>query len=177
MNRPQDHNAAGRIMSMKNSNDTIGYRTRNLPACSAVPQPTAPPRGPNKYSMSILIIFWSLKCGHLPHITLLPHRNLRWLLDFWKIFTPPNLRRNVSKFKKIVSQKNEVSWNFRPCGGRGWDIYVSDHSNVSLRPFTTKKQVAQKWQYIFIRIYDVRWQKTVFCMTNAVRTLTLRLPD
>jgi len=96
-------------MSMKNSNDTIGYRTRNLPACSAVPQPTAPPRGPNKYSMSILIIFWSLKCGHLPHITLLPHRNLRWLLDFWKIFTPPNLRRNVSKFKKIVSQKNEVS--------------------------------------------------------------------
>jgi hypothetical protein len=31
-------------MSMKNSNDTIGKRTRNLPACSEVPQPTAPPR-------------------------------------------------------------------------------------------------------------------------------------
>jgi hypothetical protein len=29
-------------MSMKNSNDTIGNRTRNLPACSAVPRPTAP---------------------------------------------------------------------------------------------------------------------------------------
>jgi hypothetical protein len=28
---------------MKNSNDTIGNRTRNLPTCSAVPQPTAPP--------------------------------------------------------------------------------------------------------------------------------------
>ena len=28
---------------MKNSNDTIGNRTRDLPACSAVPQPTAPP--------------------------------------------------------------------------------------------------------------------------------------
>ena len=27
-------------MSMKNSNDPIGNRTRNLPACSAVPQPT-----------------------------------------------------------------------------------------------------------------------------------------
>jgi len=25
---------------MKNSNDTIGNRTRDLPACSAVPQPT-----------------------------------------------------------------------------------------------------------------------------------------
>ena len=36
--------AAGRIMSMKNSNDTIGNRTRGLPACGAVPQPTAPPR-------------------------------------------------------------------------------------------------------------------------------------
>jgi hypothetical protein len=30
-------------MSMKNSNDTIENRSRDLPACSAVPQPTAPP--------------------------------------------------------------------------------------------------------------------------------------
>ena len=29
---------------MKNSSDTIGNRTRDLPTCSAVPQPTAPPR-------------------------------------------------------------------------------------------------------------------------------------
>jgi len=28
---------------MKNSNDTIGNRTRDLPACSAVPQPTVLP--------------------------------------------------------------------------------------------------------------------------------------
>jgi len=33
-------------MSMKNSNDTIGNRTRDLPACSAVPRPTVPPRDP-----------------------------------------------------------------------------------------------------------------------------------
>ena len=32
---------------MKNSNDAIGNRTRDLPACRAVPQPTAPPRAPN----------------------------------------------------------------------------------------------------------------------------------
>ena len=31
-------------MSMKSSNDTIGNRTRDLLAGSAVPQPTAPPR-------------------------------------------------------------------------------------------------------------------------------------
>ena len=34
------HSAAGRIMSMKNSNDTKGNRTRDLPTCSAVPQLT-----------------------------------------------------------------------------------------------------------------------------------------
>jgi len=31
---------------MKNSNDTIGNRTRDLPTCSAVPQPTALSRAP-----------------------------------------------------------------------------------------------------------------------------------
>jgi len=31
---------------MKNSNDTIGNRTRDLPTFSVVPQPTAPPRTP-----------------------------------------------------------------------------------------------------------------------------------
>jgi hypothetical protein len=36
-------------MSIKNSNDTIGNRIRDLPVRSAVPQPTAPPRAPNTY--------------------------------------------------------------------------------------------------------------------------------
>jgi hypothetical protein len=31
---PQGHSAAGRIMSMKNSSDAIGNRTRELPVCS-----------------------------------------------------------------------------------------------------------------------------------------------
>jgi len=31
------------MVSMKNFNATIGNRTRDLPACSTVPQPTAPP--------------------------------------------------------------------------------------------------------------------------------------
>jgi hypothetical protein len=48
LSQPQGHSAAGRIISMKNSIDTIGNRTRDLPTCSAVPQPTAPPRAPHK---------------------------------------------------------------------------------------------------------------------------------
>ena len=46
--KPQGHSAAGGIMTMKNSNDTIGNRTRNLTVCSAVPQPTALPRAPGR---------------------------------------------------------------------------------------------------------------------------------
>ena len=41
LSRPHNHSAAGRIMSIKNSNDTIGYRNLDLPVFSAVPQPTA----------------------------------------------------------------------------------------------------------------------------------------
>jgi len=46
-------------MSKKKSSDIIGYRTCDLPACSAVPQPTPPPRVPGHihrtaYDMIIL---------------------------------------------------------------------------------------------------------------------------
>ena len=42
--------ATRRIMSMKNSNDIIGNRSRDIPVCSAVPQLTAPPHAPNVVS-------------------------------------------------------------------------------------------------------------------------------
>ena len=48
LSQPQGHSAAGRIMSMKNSNETIGNRTRDLPTCSAVPQPITLPRAHNR---------------------------------------------------------------------------------------------------------------------------------
>jgi hypothetical protein len=47
MSRSQDHSAAGRIMLVKSSNEIIGNQTCDLPACNAVPQPTAPPRAPD----------------------------------------------------------------------------------------------------------------------------------
>ena len=75
-------------MSIKYPNDTIGNRTCDLPACSAVPQPTAPPRAPNavhtfnihfseykiyiqfddylRHFFSIYVIY---KCGRGPHNT------------------------------------------------------------------------------------------------------------
>jgi hypothetical protein len=38
LSQPQGHSAAGK-MSNKNSSDTIGNRSRDLPICGAVPQP------------------------------------------------------------------------------------------------------------------------------------------
>ena len=35
---------------MRNTNDIIGNQTHDLPACSEVPQPTAPPRAPTYVS-------------------------------------------------------------------------------------------------------------------------------
>ena len=52
LSQPQCHSAAGGIMSLKNSYDTIGNRTRDLPTISAVPQPTVPPRAPPPPVMS-----------------------------------------------------------------------------------------------------------------------------
>ena len=48
-------------MSMKNSNDTIGNRTRSLPTCSAVPQPTALPRAPVRTGVELLNILGDLE--------------------------------------------------------------------------------------------------------------------
>ena len=54
------HSAAGRIMSMKNSNNISGNRNLDLPACSTVPQSTAPARAPplSPYStLGLLFLF------------------------------------------------------------------------------------------------------------------------
>jgi hypothetical protein len=46
-------------MSMKNSNDTIGNRNRDLPVCTAVPELTAPPR-PHVFSTyNNKIVVWT----------------------------------------------------------------------------------------------------------------------
>jgi hypothetical protein len=50
-------------MSMKNSSDTIGNRTRDIVASSVVPQATAPPRAPFKILIYLKIIKVVLKNG------------------------------------------------------------------------------------------------------------------
>jgi hypothetical protein len=42
----------GKVRSIETSNDLIGIRTRDLPACSIVPQPTTLPRATKIYRVS-----------------------------------------------------------------------------------------------------------------------------
>ena len=53
-------------MSIKNSIDTIGKRTRDVPACSELSPPTAPPRRKYKYR-AINLCHLKLKCSGLWH--------------------------------------------------------------------------------------------------------------
>jgi len=65
-------------MSMKNSSDTIGNRTRDLPAYSAVPQPNASPRAPRKQCTSSIpyTVFMCVLIGNVTYL-LLAHYDRR----------------------------------------------------------------------------------------------------
>ena len=85
-------------MSMKNSNDTIGNRTRDLPACSTVPQPTAPPRVP----------CWTCNPTNFPDTVSTVSRLLELLI----------LRKYAEKINKTVTCRLEKSNKFTripPC--------------------------------------------------------------
>jgi hypothetical protein len=89
-------------MSMKNSNDTIRNRTRDLPAFTVVPQPIAPLRDiacinsfkagmhitrvpgdhTNKSYRWVLSHFCGFSLWNSPRITCLAATILRWPLDF-----------------------------------------------------------------------------------------------
>ena len=50
------------LCQWKISDDTIGNRTRNLLTCSAVPQPTAPPRSPTSmWVLSDIAEYWIIQ--------------------------------------------------------------------------------------------------------------------
>jgi hypothetical protein len=73
---------------MKISSDTIGNRTRELPACSSVPQPTAPPRTPyNRHVTTTNVSHADRRTPHLPPtVTLSPAcTNSRWEIVFIRL--------------------------------------------------------------------------------------------
>jgi hypothetical protein len=107
---PQGHSATGKIMSMKNSNDTIRNPTRKLPACSTVSKPTAPPRAPKSVTgkgESVLqlkanqngqcvpkdsYLFTKLQCHIQNTVTLILVYDITWHdMSEYSNLSPPNL--------------------------------------------------------------------------------------
>jgi hypothetical protein len=84
LSRPQGQSATGRIMSMKISSDTIRNRTRDLPVCSALPQPLrhCVPQHLTKELLKISRCFYYLqtKC-HIFSFNRLP--SLLFLVYLW----------------------------------------------------------------------------------------------
>jgi len=80
---------------MKNSNETIGNRTRELQACSAVPQTTAPPRGPNRTTR--VDVIYSTYTNVL-HIRLLDLVKLNLLLTTQAVYTSSLTLQGLNDF-------------------------------------------------------------------------------
>jgi hypothetical protein len=58
VSRPQGPSAAGRVKSIEITNELLGIRTRDLPACSTVPQPTTLPRAPQFFFPQSCEVFY-----------------------------------------------------------------------------------------------------------------------
>jgi hypothetical protein len=104
-------------MSMKNSNDIIGNRTRDLPTCNIVPQPTAPPHAPKD-----------------TYIT--NHFHLKQLIKI------PWIKQSDCKVKIHPCTGTEALYRpYGPYGGRGIALLFHDHgTSITPRPlFTTRK--------------------------------------
>ena len=105
LSQPQGHSAAGRIMSMKNSSGTIRNRTRDLPACSAVLQPTEPLRAPKDHeyiheNLRIAGVPASVRSGYLLNKRIFGHfqtfsQNYRKLLLSSAMFVSPSVGLSV----------------------------------------------------------------------------------
>jgi hypothetical protein len=65
LSRPQCHSATGRIMSMKNANDSIWNRNRDLPICSSVLSPLCHQLSPLCHRGPPTLFQWNTKTYNL----------------------------------------------------------------------------------------------------------------
>jgi hypothetical protein len=115
MSQPQGHSVAGRIMSIKSSSDTIGNRTRGLPACSTVSQTNCATASP----VSVAIVIQNLQCMHhiissympsmtVPYFILHDFRKKCYLtlsLCFILSINLSEIFLNLKKFHEILPQR------------------------------------------------------------------------
>ena len=88
---------------MKNSNDFIGNRTRDLPTCSAVPQPTALPRAPKIGPVPKLPVLMRLGMGlRAAYVTAVHTNTLPPHKPSSNDFTQNSSRLPTSRLRNIV---------------------------------------------------------------------------
>ena len=138
-------------MSMKNFNDTIGNRTHDLSACSAVPQITAPPRTPLHRGRRIIVQRdtrsvqekWVTNVGSTPV-------SLQWVttLDVFKMFgrilgvSSPHTNK-----QKFVTTALARFLRFCPtiCWSQFLNAYVGEHLKIlGCSPSIKEKQTLHK---------------------------------
>jgi hypothetical protein len=194
---PQGHSATERIMSMKNCNDTIGNRTRNLPACSTVPQPTAPLRTLSVYS-SINIKFRAWDCE-----TATGHGNSSalcvWLLyklldhDVWQLSRYSDYRLDDPGFESWQSQRffsypncpdqpvstqPPIQWVLR-CfpGGSSWGMILTNHLHLARTVKMSGGRVRISnltFHKLFSMFCGSTYECSFFCLYR-VRTIKLKI--
>jgi hypothetical protein len=113
LSRPQGHSAAGRIMSMRNSNYAVGNRNRELPACNTAPQPIAPSGDPRlKYRNDIK--YNSYKYGNVDCMasSMLTAFWLKFIAMLLFIMQPYTDRKLMSMF---VVENDKCMWRVLMC--------------------------------------------------------------
>jgi hypothetical protein len=117
-------------MSMKNSNDTIENRTRDLPVCSTVSQPTAPPRAPRSQTKH-LFMRGKIKCVRFttsPSTAALSH---------WQPASTDKYGascRTPGRDKRDTMMQLAPEMQKRPSGRRLWNSCCSRPNITSVRP-------------------------------------------
>jgi len=120
---PQDHSAAGRITSMKNSNENIRNRTCDLLVCSAVPQPTVPPRAPMITVMLVMKVlgYSTISKNFILHCHFSEYVLWIWATRMNKTF-PCNLVSKIFVYLMVqgTEYSNCVLWGYKTAESIIW---------------------------------------------------------
>jgi hypothetical protein len=109
-------------LSMKNSNDTIRNRNHNLPACSTVPQPTAPPCAPHhahntwncenlKHVISNVSSSWTAWPWNCRHYDPLKYHEV---LAQWQCYIFNRTTVRTSNHASLWDSSFDTLWAYRP---------------------------------------------------------------
>ena len=101
-NDPDIHFCQKCFISMKDSNDTIGIRIRDLPACSAVPRPSAPSHSPINGKGGTYVVWCS------PYLVTFSFGNAKQLIQW--IYSAQNIM-SIQKFTVLPALYGWESWS------------------------------------------------------------------